>query len=175
MNVTPPLVDKAQPDYNMFADRFVNERLELAGEAFQHLDTMISNTSRLNGRLPERLTGIDDSFVFIRDNAAKLSASYAELWKSQDAEVRPRGVNHATYLMKQFTQTVELGAGSVQLAYHAYALAKRVLEAADEAREKTERRYRIWTWISYGLYSFGWGLAFTGTLYGIRAPSEDQL
>jgi hypothetical protein len=170
---THPLVDKAQPGYNIFADRFVNERLELTWEAFQHVDTLVSNTSRLKRRLPERSTDIDDGFIFIRDNTAKLGASYKELRDNEEAEARPRGVNHATYLMQRFTQTVQLGAWSVQLADHAYELAEEVLEAADKAREKAERRYRMWTWISYGLYSLGWGLALAGTMYGIRASGAD--
>lgn len=169
---TGPLVDKARPDYNIFADRFVNERLNLAWEAFQHVGTVVSNTSRLSSRLPERPTVIDERFGFITDSTAKLRASYKDFEDNMDAEHIPRGVTHATMLMRRFTQILELGTGSVILADHAYALANKVLEEADKARERAERRYRMWTWISYGLYSLGWGLAFTGTLYGIRVPSE---
>lgn len=170
---TQPSVEKANTNYNLFADRFVHERLHLTWEAFERADAMIANASRLSGHLPERSKDIEDSVYYINSLKPALAASYEELSSYGDDDPRPRGVIFRDLVKQRFTQTVQLGANSVDLVEQAYRLCQDVLAEADKARDKAEANYKRWTWISYGLYSFGWGLAFMGTLYGVGSPSDD--
>jgi hypothetical protein len=48
------------------------------------------------------------------------------------------------------------------------ALAKDVLATASEARKKREKMMNFVTWLSYVLYTLGWGLGFAGRLYGVN-------
>jgi hypothetical protein len=43
-------------------------------------------------------------------------------------------------------------------------LGAKVVVDADDARKKSERRYRVWTWVSYALYAIRWELGVAGRL-----------
>jgi hypothetical protein len=43
-----------------------------------------------------------------------------------------------------------------------------VLSEAEQLRIKAEHRYKIFRWISYGVYTLGWGLALVGRLFGAK-------
>jgi hypothetical protein len=46
--------------------------------------------------------------------------------------------------------------------------ATEVLNISEGLRDKNERSYGIYTWVSYGLYTLGWGLGLVGRLYSVE-------
>jgi len=48
------------------------------------------------------------------------------------------------------------------------ALPKDVLATASEVRKKREKMMTFVTWLSYVLYTLGWGLGFAGRFYGVN-------
>jgi len=47
------------------------------------------------------------------------------------------------------------------------------LRMADEKRLFDEHTYKLFTWISYALYIFGWGIALRGRLIGVETCAEE--
>jgi hypothetical protein len=46
------------------------------------------------------------------------------------------------------------------------------IEHARQLKDVKEHQYRVFTWISYGLYTLGWGLGLVGHLFGSKTPFE---
>ncbi len=58
-----------------------------------------------------------------------------------------------------------------RMSYYVFMI--QVLKEADAHQHRSEDAYEICTWLSYGLYTLGWGLGLLGRLYKVEIPSGD--
>jgi hypothetical protein len=54
------------------------------------------------------------------------------------------------------------------------ALEDLVRKEAEEKKRSAEFRYRIWSFLSYGLYALGWTLGLIGEIYGVKVGAGEQ-
>lgn len=47
-----------------------------------------------------------------------------------------------------------------------------VLNVAKKTHAEKARQSEIWTWVSYGLYTLGWGMSLYGRLRGVDGVAE---
>lgn len=59
-----------------------------------------------------------------------------------------------------------------QIESEVHDIEKMTLDYARDAQQANEGRYKIYTWMSYFLYAFGWGLGLIGRLLGVEVGSE---
>jgi hypothetical protein len=100
---------------------------------------------------------------------AKLQTRYDAVSKKFREYVLPGSAVPQSELMKPFNEIVLIEREVWDIESNLTRFTALLLKESLEAKEKYERYFRLATWLSYGLYSFGWALALVGKLYGPKA------
>jgi hypothetical protein len=127
---------------NLFTD------LKIRGEHRTEFDEQLS-----------KISGIDaanDKYI----NAHSIHACQAQIDPNEDTGC---GWSDEEIIDAGNNLNIEMG----ELSQDTLELASKVLQEQEQRRIRLKHFYDLFTWVSYGLYTFGWGLGFVGRLYGL--------
>lgn len=150
----------------------VEEMLAVGRMQQSHMTTEIDNVYRLAAYLPEKRTGfrhyLDDFRDFDAKNVYQQSQKIVELegkaeWeeRQQYGSLQERLQNVSPELRNQ-TYVYTLAA--VDSARRIIGFGQQVLAYCEELKRQEELKLVVWTWVSYALYAFGWGLGLFAKL-----------
>jgi hypothetical protein len=125
--------------------------------------------------LPDEETA-SQQFAVIRNDFRIAAQSLTDLACSSSEGGRGQG---SCYMREMSTQQFDAAVSALEKNFneinskaHLFAEQERLL--AEQARRRRERRYVISTWLSYGLYTFGWAISLIGSYYGFHDYSGGE-
>jgi hypothetical protein len=134
----------------------------MMNSTFESNRRALENTSRLLDRLnsgpnetKSKISELDGKLLQFHDTADQL-------------DVVPAKMTDTEWLAKMRTALGELLAKSEPTLSEIAGITNQVFAEAEVRRTTAERRYKLFTWCSYGLYLLGWSLGLLGSLYKIE-------
>jgi hypothetical protein len=153
------MIDQATHD-----SRLVSQTCADIWMSYQSTKQLIERTH--GERLSARLTGLRKDM----ETLATDCSDFADTSRRRADNIRPLTSAKIAELTELDDRFTALYSKAEALLPQLQIIGAEGFVAEEQSRHELERRYRIWSWISYGLYGFGWSLA----LYG-RLQSADQV
>lgn len=158
----------------------VDERIKIMRQDVKYVMATLSTTRRLLERLPhqeERLARLaklegqicSESTAGLAQHAMELDN---DIIKNATAEINAVNSNKKTKRQSPEIIGVDVAMrifNVVPLEIKTKQLADESLEIAEEIKARSEGRYRIASYLSYALYTLGWGIALAGRIFGVGA------
>jgi hypothetical protein len=130
----------------------------------QHgLSASLDNTSRLLQRLPNN-----------QRDTAQLKDFRQRLDKLREAhDAPPADLDNPSHISEQeISRQLKIGSDLGRLSTQVRIFERQVLEQAERLAEKEEQKYNLYTLLSYGFFSLGWGLALMGKIFDVNIRGD---
>ena len=145
-------------------DEFRMARLQMAEirPAFEKLSRLLENLSGDNKDLHARLSELTQRANDVNAECEKVENTGSQPEKNYDE-------------FKEFENSADLAEEeSDAMLDQSNELLQKVFGVAENQRTTMEHRYALFSWCSYVLYTFGWGLGLLGYFLGARDSNIDK-
>jgi hypothetical protein len=138
----------------------------------QSIEGNLDNVARLMGKLPNQ--GANIAQLETLKKALEVDGrSLDNLYKSLPIDPAYHLMFSEKDIIKRMSEQDLEAFDALREHFHslesdANHFATEVLNISEGLRDKNERFYGIYTWVSYGLYTLGWGLGLVGRLYSVE-------
>lgn len=114
--------------------------------------------------LSQRMEDLEKQWSSVEQRATSFDNSVAAI---SEASIDPNKLKSISQ------ENVDLSGTMIDLTSFASHLADDVLGEAVNRQDRDQRRYNRYTWASYFLYAFGWGLGLVGRLVGVETGAGE--
>lgn len=119
-----------------------------------------------------RLLPASDNRVALLDRIDEQNQRIKDIKNRNEWNVSSKRESGAYWLERE-KAALALETEAVLVQQETAKVAGEMINKSEEIRERAQKRYELFSWGSYFLYAFGWGLGLVGRLVGVNAGGDD--